>query len=370
MASVSLINIYKYYWSKNKKIEAVKNLNLDIKDNEIIALLGPSGCGKSTTLRMIAGLEEISSGELYIGGKLSNNLTSSQRNIALAFEDYALYFHLTVWENIALCLRAKKINNKEIVEKIKSISKLLGIENILQKKPAALSGGEQQRVSLARALVRDPSVFLLDEPISHIEIERRFQILAKIKEIHYEFGTTMVYVTHNQSEAVAVGERIGIMNFAELQQIGTRYEIFNSPVNTFVAGFVGQPPINLLKCKVLNENGEIVLKDEKSVLTFLPEEIIAKKISVLDLDNVIVGIRPQNLALKRETEKQKSIKGIIEISEFLGEDMHLVIKNGDRTISIYCNVDSELKKDKEIELFYDQNKLHIFHSETEKAIRA
>jgi len=368
MATVSLKNVYKYYWSKKRKVEAVKNLNINVRDKEIMALLGPSGCGKTSTLRMIAGIEEISKGELYIGDELSNNLTPAQRNVALAFEDYALYFHLTVRENISLCLKAKKINSNVIEKKIKNVSDILGIGDVLDLKTTTLSGGQQQRVSLARALVRNPSIFLLDEPISHIEIQKRYRILAEIKEVNRKFGSTMLYVTHNQTEAVAVGARIGIMNFAELQQVGTRDEIFNNPVNLFVAGFVGQPPINIIKCKIISEKDTIILKVENSSLKFIPEAKIAKILYKLNLKEVILGLRPQNIFIKKISEKQKSIKGIIEVVEFLGEDMHLVSRNGDQKFSVYCNVDMGLKKDKELELFYDQNKLHLFHPETEKLI--
>ena len=368
MASVSLKNVYKYYESKKGRVEAVKNINLNIRDKEIMSLLGPSGCGKTSTLRMIAGIEDISKGTLYIGDILSNNLTPPERNIALAFEDYALYFHLTVKENIALCLQAKQIKPNIIEKKIKEVCEMLGIEDILDLKTTALSGGQQQRVSLARALVRDPSIFLLDEPISHIETEKRYQILAEIKKINLEFGSTMLYVTHNQTEAVAVSKKIGIMNFAELQQVGTRDEIYNNPINLFVANFVGEPPMNIMKCKIISEEDVIILKVENSSLKFIPEVKIAKKLDGLNLKEVILGLRPQNIHIRKLSNKQKSIKGIIEIIEFLGEDINLVLRSGDQKFSVYCNVDMGLRKDKELELFYEQNKLHLFHPKTEKAI--
>jgi multiple sugar transport system ATP-binding protein len=368
VALVTLKNVYKYYFSKKEKVEAVRNLNLEIEDKEIVALLGPSGCGKTSTLRMIAGLEEISSGELYIDKLLSNDLTPSQRNIALAFEDYALYFHLTVRENMELCLKAKKLRPEVIKKKVKDVSQMLGIDDILDSRTNALSGGQQQRVSLARALVRDPSIFLLDEPISHVEVEKRYQILASIKEINYEFGTTMLYVTHNQVEAIAVGNRIGVMNFAELQQIGSKEEIFNKPVNIFVASFVGQPQINLLDCEVGLNNGEIFLKAKNGKLSFIPESKVGKEISQLNLKEVVLGLRPQDISIRRIKSEQKSIIGVIEIIEFLGEYMHIVLKSGDCNFSVYCGVDMGLKKGKEMELFYDQSRLHIFNPETEKAI--
>lgn len=212
MASVKLRNVYKFYKVKRKEVEAVRNLNLEIRDNEIVALLGPSGCGKTSTLRMIAGLEEISRGELYINDELSNKLPPARRNVALAFEDYALYYHLPVRENITFCLKSQHLNNKEINKRLDDICQLLGLGEVLDRRPMELSGGHQQRISLARALIRRPSIFLLDEPISHLELDLRYQILANITEVHYQTGTTMLYVTHNQSEAVAVGERIGVMN--------------------------------------------------------------------------------------------------------------------------------------------------------------
>ena len=235
--------------------------------------------------------------------------------------------------DILIC---KKINSNTIEKRIKNVSDILGIGDILDLKTTNLSGGQQQRVSLARALVRDPSIFLLDEPISHIEIEKRYRILAEIKEINREFGSTMLYVTHNQTEAVAAGKRIGIMNFAELQQVGTRDEIFNNPVNLFVAGFVGQPPINIMKCKIISEKDTIILKVENSSLKFIPEAKIAKILYKLNFKEVILGLRPQNIYIRKVSDKQKSIKGIIEVIEFLGEDMHLVLRNGDHKFSVYC----------------------------------
>jgi multiple sugar transport system ATP-binding protein len=368
MASVLLKNVYKYYEGKKGRVEAVKNLNLIIEDKEIMSLLGPSGCGKTSTLRMIAGIEDISKGALHIGGIIANNLTPTQRNIALAFEDYALYFHLTVKENLSLCLQAKKLKPNIIKKKIKEVSEMLGIEDILDLKTTALSGGQQQRVSLARALVRDPSIFLLDEPISHIETEKRYQILAEIKKINREFGSTMLYVTHNQTEAVAVSKKIGIMNFAELQQVGTKDEIYNHPINLFVANFVGEPPINIMKCKIISEEDLIILKVENSSLEFIPEDKIAKKLHELNLQEVILGLRPQNIHIKKLSNTQKSIKGIIEVIEFLGEDINLVLKSGDHNFSVFCSIDMGFKKDEELELFYDQHRLHLFHPKTEKVI--
>ena len=370
MATVSLRNIYKNYDSKRGKVEAVKDLNLDIQDKEIMSLLGPSGCGKTSTLRMIAGIEKISKGQLYIDNTLANDLTPAQRNISLAFEDYALYFHLTVRENLSLCLEAKKLQEDVIQNKIKKVSEMLGIEDILNVKTTALSGGQQQRVSLARALVRDPSIFLLDEPISHIETEKRYKILAEIKKINREFGSTMLYVTHNQTEAVAVSKKIAIMNFAELQQVGTRDEIYNNPINLFVANFVGEPPINIMKCKIASERDVIQLQAENSTLTFIPEEKTAKLLHELHLNEVVLGLRPQNIHIKKLSNTQKSMKGITQVKEFLGEDINLILKNGDHNFSVFCTTDMGFDKGQELELYYDPYRLHLFHPETEKAIRA
>ena len=243
MAELRLEHIYKTY---KGGVEAVKDLNLTVENGEFLALLGPSGCGKTSTLRMIVGLEEITRGEMYIGSRLVNKLEPNQRNVALAFETYALYPPLPVRENIAFCLRAKNVPPAEINKRVQHVAEMLDITDILDRKPAELGGGEKQRVSLARALVRDPDVFLMDEPLSHLDAAQRAHMRVEFKRLHAQTGRTTILVTHDQLEAVAMAERIAVMNFGVLQQVGTFEEIYNHPANEFVAGFIGEPPMNFL----------------------------------------------------------------------------------------------------------------------------
>ena len=257
MAEVVLRNVKKIYQSKQKKrkeeVLAVKDLNLTIQDGEFLALLGPSGCGKTTTLRMIVGLERITEGEILIDGKVVNDWDPAQRNVAMAFETYALYTHLTVRENLGLCLKAKKVPSSEIAKQVNHVADILKITDILNARPSHLSGGQQQRVSLGRALIRRPSVTMLDEPLSHLDAALRLETRIEIKRIHQRVKGTFIYVTHDQLEALALADRVAVMNFAELQQVGTREELFERPTNVFVADFVGEPPINLYYQSTIEE---------------------------------------------------------------------------------------------------------------------
>ena len=245
MAEVRLENVNKIY---KGNVHAVNDLNLTIESGEFLALLGPSGCGKTSTLRMVVGLEEISSGAIYIGGQRVNELEPKDRNVALAFETYALYPPLTIRDNIAFCLRARNIPKPEIRQRVDEVARILDITGILDRKPAELGGGQKQRVSLARALVREPDVFLLDEPLSHLDAAQRANMRSELKRLHARIGGTMILVTHDQLEALAMAERIAVMNFGLLQQVGSFDEIYNHPVNEFVAGFIGEPPMNFLPC--------------------------------------------------------------------------------------------------------------------------
>jgi multiple sugar transport system ATP-binding protein len=253
MASLSLRHIYKKYPGG---VTAVSDFNLEIKDKEFIVLVGPSGCGKSTTLRMIAGLEEISGGELYIDGKLVNETPPKDRDIAMVFQNYALYPHMTVYDNLAYALKLRKVKKPEIDKKVREVAEILDITQYLKRKPKALSGGQRQRVAIGRAMVRDPKVFLMDEPLSNLDAKLRNQMRAEIIKLRSRINTTFMYVTHDQTEAMTLGDRIVIMKDGYVNQIGTPQEVFNKPVNLFVAGFIGMPVMNFFdNCKVLLENG-------------------------------------------------------------------------------------------------------------------
>jgi multiple sugar transport system ATP-binding protein len=301
---------------------------MQIRDGELVALLGPSGCGKSSTLRMIAGLEDVTSGDIYFGDRRVNTLTSMERNIAMAFESYSLYPHMTVYKNIGFPLDVVKMPKPEKDRKIRDIAKVFHLEEFLEAKPPQLSGGQQQRVSLARALVRNPEVFLLDEPISHSDAHLRFQMRNEIKKLHFQLEATMIYVTHDQIDALSMADRIAVMNVARLQQIGTRDELYDHPINMFVAGFVGEPHINFLECDFVKKNGKATLQAKGSDnLAIAASEARMKKIEEKGLSSVWVGVRPQNIFVKKG-EGQVPVSGSVEFSEFIGEKVITTVKNG------------------------------------------
>lgn len=257
MASVSLREIYKKYAGG---VIAVSDFNIEIKDKEFIILVGPSGCGKSTTLRMIAGLEEISEGELYIGDRLVNDIAPKDRDIAMVFQNYALYPHMTVFENMAFGLKLRKVPKDEIARKVEEAARILDISHLLDRKPKALSGGQRQRVALGRAIVREPQVFLLDEPLSNLDAKLRAQMRTEISKLHNKLGTTFIYVTHDQTEAMTMGDRIVVMKDGYIQQIDTPTNLYNNPVNQFVAGFIGSPQMNFIDAKLLKIDGKYVVE--------------------------------------------------------------------------------------------------------------
>jgi len=364
MSSVKIENVDKYYYSGNQLVNAVKNLNLDIKDGEIISILGPSGCGKSSTMRMIAGLEQITEGSIYIDGNIVNDLGPAERNVALAFESYALYQHMTVRENICFCLKVRKFSKGQIEDKINWVGKLLGIDKILDSKPASLSGGQQQLVSLARALIRKPSVTLLDEPISHLDTRTRLKTSLKIRQIHNETNLTMIYVTHNQEEALALADRIVVMSNGELQQVGERIEIIDNPINIFVADFIGVPSINFIKCKIIKDNSSLkAINIDKSFQVKL-EKTMMRKIERTSLNEFIIGIRPIDFHANNDRTDAYRIAGEILYYEFLGEMGIIKVKIGEQT-NIIAVVDPAVnyKKGDKIELFYYIDKLHYFNPE-------
>lgn len=328
MAKLELVNVFKQY---DGGVDAVKELNLSCEDGEFLALLGPSGCGKSTTLRMIAGLEEITGGELRIGGQDMTEKTSRERNIALAFETYALYPPMTVYENIAFPLRCAKVSELEIKKRVKEVVDLVEIGDILEKKPGSLSGGQKQAVGLARALVRKPSVFLLDEPISHFDARQRGRMRVRIKRMQMQLGITMVYVTHDQLEAMAMADQIVVMNFGVLQQVGTPDEIYNKPANTFVAGFIGDPPMNMIECQVSLENGQLYLR-EKGFSILLPSKLqtLLNNQKINRDARVIFGIRPNYVSIGKD-KKDNGIPGKVVINEFLGEERVYTMQIGENT---------------------------------------
>lgn len=367
MASIQIENVSKYYYSGKQLINAVRNLNLTIANGEIVSILGPSGCGKSSTMRMIAGLEQISEGNIYFDEVRVNDMEPAERNIALAFESYALYQHLSVEQNIGFCLKVKACKEDERKEKVDWISDLLGIGPLLDQKPSGLSGGQMQMVSLARALIRQPSITLLDEPISHLDTKARIAVSLKIRQIHNETGLTMAYVTHNQEEALALGDRIAVMNFGKLQQIGTREEILEKPVNVFVADFVGEPSINLISCAIRKDDSEkLVAESHDSSFSIVLNRNQAQAVKENNLESVIIGLRPIDIFEKSAGSISEKFSGTVQYFEFLGETGIVKTEVGKETMLVaVVSPDFDSRNSNTVELYFDQNKIHLFHPETE-----
>jgi multiple sugar transport system ATP-binding protein len=319
VSEVTINHVYKRY---EGNVEAVKDVSFTCGDGEFLAILGPSGSGKSSMLRMIAGLEEITQGEILFDGKLVNALSPSERNLALAFESYALYPLMSVYDNIAFPLRARGLGKADMDKKVSFIAKELDLADILKKKPSSLSGGHQQRVSLARALVREPNVTLLDEPISHMDQRVRAEMRARIRRLHDELNLTTIYVTHDQAEAVSLCDRLAVLNFGELQQIGTVDEIWNQPANRFVATFVGEPQMNFIAAKIETPQEASVLTNEGKITFHWGGTVNPRYVG----SEITIGVRPQQVTLSLSRTHEGAIGGAVELIEFQGESAILTVK--------------------------------------------
>ena len=356
-AYVSLRHIDKIY---DNKVQAVFDFNLDIQKQEFIVLVGPSGCGKSTTLRMIAGLEEISNGELYIDHVLSNDLAPKNRNIAMVFQNYALYPHMTVYDNLAFGLKMTHVPKDEIVERVLNAAKILGLEELLDRKPKALSGGQRQRVALGRAIVRNAKVFLMDEPLSNLDAKLRVQMRAEIIKLHDELKATTIYVTHDQTEAMTMASRIVVMNKGYIQQIGTPIEVYNKPANTFVASFIGAPAMNLLN--VTYKDGVITFSDGNTLT--LPKHYLEEK----DLpEEFILGIRPENIKTTFKEDKD-SYPVEIQVAELLGREYYVHTLFGGIDLVSNTEVNEKLSMHDNCFIKIDKEKLHFFNKDTQMRI--
>ncbi len=360
MSIVEARHVWKIY---NGDVVAVRDANFRCENQEFVAILGPSGCGKSSTLRMLAGLEDITKGEMLFDGKVVNHLSSRDRNVALAFESYALYPPLTVYENIAFPLLARGMDKREIKNKVMDMADALELTDVLKRKPGKLSGGQQQRVSLARALVRDPSVLLLDEPLSHMDQRVRTVIRARIRRIHDELSTTTIYVTHDQEEAVALADKIIVMDMGVIQQIGTADDLFSHPLNQFVAGFIGEPAMNFLKGKVESHNRVTVRNGDTSVCWAVAADISS---SFLDTE-ILVGVRPENFKASKEPT-DSGIKTRVEVVEFLGEERNLTLRLGDSTIKTIVPASFLVKEEDVLWLNAAPEEIHIFEEKSGEAL--
>ncbi len=361
MAEVSLRNVCKSFG----KVQAVKNLTLSCKDREFLALLGPSGCGKTTTLRMIVGLEVSSKGAIYIGDRLVNHLEPQQRDVAMVFETYGLYPHFTVYENMAYPLKIRKVSSEERQKRVRRIARILRIDDVLNRMPRQLSGGQKQRVGLGRALVREPAVTLMDEPISHLDAKLRHEMRGELKRIHRELGNTTIYVTHDQLEAVALADRIAVMRLGELQQLGHPDEIYSQPVNEFVAAFVGAPPINFIDCQVKSDKGRLFLRHDDFIKIPLADQQ-QERLSKLSLqtNEVRLGIRPQDIDISSHEDRSHCVQASIYITELFGDRLVVTAKIREVRFKIEMSPDLTVRIDQPIWLNFDKSKFHFFDPRT------
>ena len=362
MAGISLRHIVKTYPGN---VTVVPDLNLEIKDKEFVVLVGPSGCGKSTTLRMIAGLEDISGGEMYIGERLVNEIAPKERDISMVFQNYALYPHMTVYKNLAFGLELAKEDKKVIDQKIKKVAKDLDIEYLLNRKPKALSGGQRHRVAVGRSMVRNPSVFLFDEPLSNLDAKLRGEMRAVIKQLHEKLQTTFVYVTHDQVEAMTMADRIVVMKDGYIQQNDIPQKLFDCPCNKFVAGFIGMPQMNFFDCELKKKDDEFYLKFANYKI-LLPES--KNQNGCLDGyvgKNISAGIRPNDLSI---VDKEYTINGEVELKELMGAESYIYVNSNDvrftvRTVGSYkCEIGQG------VSVKFDTEKIHLFDKETTKTI--
>lgn len=359
--------VIKSLTKKYGEVHAVKNLDLDIEDKEFFVLLGPSGCGKSTALLCIAGLLRPDRGEIWFDNKLVTNpqrdvyLPPQQREVAMVFQDYALYPHMTVFQNIAFPLEVRKTSKSEVVKRVKATAELLGISQFLDRKPKQLSGGQRQRVALGRAIVREPKIFLMDEPLANLDAKLRVYMRVELKKLHQKLGTTTVYVTHDQVEAMCLGDRVAVLKDGILQQVAAPTELYDAPKNTFVAGFIGSPPMNML-------NGNLVEKDENltidlGVTTFELPHWMQEKVKEAKVSEVVLGFRPEHITLTGKYQVN-TIEAKVEMCESIGREVHVHLTVGDNSIIAVTTPVEDVKVGKAAWMVLNEEKIHIFDEKT------
>ncbi len=362
MAKISFKNVNKTYPGG---VQVVPNLNLEIKDKEFVILVGPSGCGKSTTLRMIAGLEDITSGELRIGDRVVNNVPPKDRDIAMVFQSYALYPHMTVYQNIAFGLTLRKEPKDVIDKKVHEAAKILDLEHLLERKPKALSGGQRQRVALGRAMVRNPAVFLLDEPLSNLDAKLRTSMRSEISKLHKRLDTTFVYVTHDQTEAMTMGDRICVMKDGIIQQFDTPQTLYDTPCNLFVAGFIGSPQMNFIPAEIAKDGNGVCAKFKGFSLPLSAEK--SKALGSYVGKEVIIGVRPEDFLEANENPKGK-ITADVELSELMGSETNLYLDCGGVKLVARMPATVRPKERAAFDIAVKLEKIHVFDKDTEKAI--
>ncbi len=366
MAGVKLQNISKVY---EGGIAAVKDVNLTVGDKEFVVLVGPSGCGKTTTLRMIAGLEEISSGELYIEDQLVNDVPPKDRDIAMVFQNYALYPHMSVYENMAFGLKLRKFSKPEIDSRVKEAAQILGITEYLGRKPKALSGGQRQRVALGRAIVRKPKVFLFDEPLSNLDAKMRVQMRAEISKLHQKLGATMIYVTHDQVEGMTMGDRIVVMKGGVVQQIDTPLNLYNNPVNKFVAGFIGSPAMNFFE-GFIQRNGKLYFNEVNGGIRLEIPESLASRLSNILGKSIYLGVRPEHIFINEyqpgELDATATLK--VDISEPMGNEVYLYFNSPTAQIVARVTTTVDPEPGSELKMYFDTSRAQFFSKENENSI--
>ena len=368
MAEVVLKNLTKNF----KTVVAVNDMNLEIEDKEFLVLVGPSGCGKTTALRMVAGLEEATLGEIYIGGRLVNDISPKDRDIAMVFQNYALYPHMSVYDNMAFGLKLRKFPKQEIKRRVQEAAELLGMADLLDRKPKQLSGGQRQRVALGRAIVREPKVFLMDEPLSNLDAKLRVQTRAELIKLHRRLGITTIYVTHDQVEAMTMGDRIVVMRDGLVQQVDTPMGLYSTPTNMFVAGFIGTPAMNFVDA-ALAKRGDRCVVDAGSFEVMIPEGKDGKKFESYVGKPVVFGVRPEDMfdkaisSLVKPTE-ENTIKALVDVVEPMGAIVTMYLTSGEHASVATIDSETKAKEGQEIEIVLDMEKTHLFDKETEEAI--
>ena len=359
MAKVSLENVYKVY---SGNVTAVEDFNLEIEDGEFLVLVGPSGCGKSTTLRMVAGLEEISRGEIKIGERVVNDVPPKDRDIAMVFQNYALYPHMSVRENMAFGLKLRKFKKAEINKRVDEAARILGLEEYLERKPKALSGGQRQRVAMGRAIVREPAVFLFDEPLSNLDAKMRVEMRKEILHLHKRIATTMIYVTHDQIEAMTLGDRICIMRGGLIEQVGRPTEVFDHPASLFVARFIGTPPMNIFEGRLIEEGGSLLFDGGtlRAPVSPAQHDLVRQHIG----RKICLGLRPKSFSPATGETTGTVFKGTVEVSELLGEEILAHLASGEHRFTVSLDPHSRPQLDGDFHVVPDMERAHIFDAES------